>query len=353
MSSSSTVIETTVSDLPRATPAPLRPAPSLSVVVPCHNEQTALPALFRRLETLNDGLLERGLIAAPLELVLVDDGSRDETWQVIAAAPTTLPVTGVKLSRNHGHQHALYAGLMQAGRDVVVSMDADLQDDPDAIGPMLDAYRRGAEVVYGVRDRRDTDTWFKRRSARAYYAVLERLGVDLIPDHADFRLMSRKALKALSQFGETNLFLRGLVRQLGFQSEVVLYDRAARVEGESKYTLRKMISLGLEGITSFSVRPLRMIVLFGFFVAALAFLFGLFSVVAWAGGRTIPGWTSVVLPLSLLSGVHLIALGVIGEYVGKIYQETKRRPRFLIDEVVTTGEAGRAEPPVAMVVKAK
>ena len=344
MSSSPTVI-----DLSHSTAASQRPAPGLSIVVPCHNEQGALPNLFRRLETLSADLLARGLTAAPLELVLVDDGSHDGTWQVITDAATTLPVTGIKLSRNHGHQYALFAGLMQAKSDAVVSMDADLQDDPTAIGPMIEAYMRGAEVVYGVRDRRDTDTWFKRHSARAYYAALERLGVDLIPDHADFRLMSSKALKALAQFGETNLFLRGLVRQLGFQNEVVFYDRAARVEGESKYTLRKMASLGVEGITSFSVRPLRLIVLFGFCVAALAFLFSLFSIIAWASGRTIPGWTSVVLPLSLLSGVHLIALGVIGEYVGKIYQETKRRPRFVIDEVVQARKLDQLAPPVAMV----
>jgi glycosyltransferase involved in cell wall biosynthesis len=329
----------------------VRPAPSLSVVVPCHNEEAALPHLFRRVDTLNASLLAQGLMSRPMQLVLVDDGSCDATWQTIAEAATTLPVTGVRLARNHGHQHALFAGLMQARSEAVVSMDADLQDDPEAIGRMLEAYMRGAEVVYGVRDRRDTDTWFKRHSARAYYATLERLGVDLIPDHADFRLMSRKALKALSKFGETNLFLRGLVRQLGFRSEIVLYDRAARVEGESKYTLGKMVALGLEGITSFSVKPLRMIVVMGFWVAALAFLFGLFSVWAWIGGHTLPGWTSIVLPLSLLGGMHLIALGVIGEYVGKIYQETKHRPRFLIDEVVNPDLRDTVNPALTIVTR--
>lgn len=323
---------------PSAIDADIRGVPSLAIVVPCHNEQEALPYLFRRLEALNKTLLDQRLIGGPIELVLVDDGSRDTTWRVIQAAQTELPVTGVKLSRNYGHQNALLAGLFQAKTDVVVSMDADLQDDPDAVVPMVKAYLKGAEIVYGVRDRRDRDTWFKRVSARGYYRALGALGIDLIPDHADFRLMSRKSLDALAEFGEANLFLRGLVRQLGFPFAVVKYDRAERVSGTSKYPLGKMLALGLEGITSFSVKPLRLIVLFGFAVAALAFTFGLFAFVGWASGRAVPGWTSIVLPLSLLGGVHLIALGVVGEYVGRIYQETKRRPRYIVD-TVDMGEA--------------
>lgn len=342
----------TAFDLPHPPESMQRDTPRLSIVVPCYNEETTLRALFGRLEQLNTDLLAAKLIAQPFELILVDDGSADGTWAAIQNVGARFAVTGVKLSRNHGHQKALFAGLMQAKDDVVVSMDADLQDDPDAIAPMIEAYMRGAEVVYGVRGCRETDTWFKRRSARAYYATLRRLGVDLIPDHADFRLMSRRALKALSQFGETNLFLRGMVRELGFQSEIVTYSRSARVAGESKYTLRKMLALGMEGITSFSVQPLRMIVMFGFAVAALAFLFSLMAIVAWAGGRVVPGWTSVVLPLSLLGGAHLIALGVIGEYVGKIYEETKRRPRFIVD-TVTRKHAGHdtivAQQPIELV----
>jgi len=302
-------------------------------VVPCYNEQDALPHLFRRLETLNANLLESGRLTQPLRLVLVDDRSTDRTWEVISAARTTLAVEGVRLARNRGHQNALLAGLRHARTEVVVSMDADLQDDPDAIGAMLDAYGRGAEIVYGVRDRRDADTWFKRRSARAYYALLARLGVDLLQDHADYRLMSRKALAALAEYGESNLFLRGLVRELGFRSEIVLYDRAARSEGESKYTLGRMIALAVEGVTSFSVQPLRIISLMGLLVAGISFIFSIYVLVAWMMDRTTPGWASIVLPLSLLGGVHLIALGIIGEYVGKIYQETKRRPRYLVDEI--------------------
>ena len=308
--------------------------PTLSIVVPCYNEEATLLPLVARLEQLSERLLARGLIVQPIELVLVDDGSHDHTWDVIKNAKTTFPVTGVKLSRNQGHQPALFAGLMQAKGEAVVSMDADLQDDPDAISEMVEAYLGGADVVYGVRASRRSDTWFKRWTAQQYYDLLKRLGVDLLPDHADFRLMSRKALKALSQFGETHLFMRALVRKLGFPSEIVTYNRAPRVAGDSKYTLRKMMELGFDGVTSFSVKPLRMIVFFGFTVAIVTFLFALFAVISWAMGHTMPGWTSIVLPLSLLGGVHLVALGVIGEYVGKIYEETKRRPRFIIDEVI-------------------
>lgn len=321
-------------DLPGTAATGLRVAPRLSIVIPCYNETAVLPQLFARLETLEAALLAQGAIGGPITLVLVDDGSQDGTWAMIEAAQTRLSVMGVRLSRNHGHQRALLAGLMQAPGDAVVSMDADLQDDPDAVIAMVAAYRRGAEVVFGVRASRSTDTIFKRRTARAYYDLLERLGVDLIPDHADFRLMSRKALRALSEFGETNLFLRALVRQLGFRCEIVTYDRAARAAGESKYTLGKMLGLAIDGITSFSVRPLRLITLFGFVVALIAVGFSALALLAWLRGDVVPGWTSIVLPLSLLGGAHLVALGVIGEYIGKIYQETKRRPRFLIDEIV-------------------
>ncbi|MBK5947533.1 glycosyltransferase [Rhodobacter veldkampii DSM 11550] len=311
-----------------------RAAPSLSIVVPCFNEEAALPALLARLDRLVADLSAAGRVAGPVEVILVDDGSSDRTWQVICAASRAHRVTGLRLSRNHGHQRALLAGLMQASSDVVVSMDADLQDDPGVVAQMLDAYRDGAEIVYGVRKSRAADTAFKRFSARSYYWLMRKMGVDLLPDHADFRLISRKALRALGEFGETNLFLRGLIRQLGFASAVVGYDRAPRSAGESKYPLRKMLSFALEGVTSFSVQPLRLITGAGFFIAGLSFLYVCYSVLAWATGRTVPGWASTVLPIYLLGGLHLIALGVIGEYVGKIYQETKRRPRFIVDEIV-------------------
>lgn len=327
-------------------PAPsagVRPPPTLSIVVPCHNEADGLPALFAHLERLNDDMLTRGLIPRPVQLILVDDGSRDATWDAIRHAHTTLPLTGVRLSRNHGHQSALLAGLTQVTTDAAVSMDADLQDDPEAVIPMVEAYLNGAEIVYGVRGTRDVDTWFKRNSARLYYKAMRALDVDLIPDHADFRLMSRKALSALAEFDETNLFLRGLIRKLGFASETVTYDRGLRTTGQSSYPIGKMIALGIEGVTSLSVRPLRLITVFGFAVAAMAMLFSLYSLVVWANGQTVPGWTSIVLPLSFLGGAHLIALGIIGEYIGKIYRETKRRPRFIIDELVHTDPRAHAE----------
>lgn len=324
---------------PLELPAPVRrrpKVPSLAFVIPCFNEEAALPALLPRLKVISDDLVASGRIRGEAVAILVDDGSRDATWEMICAARESQRVIGIRLSRNHGHQRALLAGLMQAEADVVISMDADLQDDPGAIPAMIDAYARGAEIVYGVRGAREADTAFKRRTAHAYYALLSRLGVDLVPDHADFRLMSRKALSALAQFEEANLFLRGMIPQLGFATETVTYDRGARSAGESKYSLRKMIALAVEGITSFSVRPLRIITLLGFAVASLALVFMVYSFVAWAMGATVTGWASTVMPMYLLGGAHLIALGVIGEYVGKIYQETKRRPRFIIDEVVTT-----------------
>ena len=313
-------------------------APTLSIVVPCYNEEAALPLLLNRLKRLGRELRDSGRTSGALQIILVDDGSSDATWPMIKAAQVTHSVTGLRLSRNHGHQRALLAGLMAATTDIAVSMDADLQDNPDVVLKMVDAYMLGAEIVYGVRASRATDTAFKRITAQGYYRFMSILGVDLIPDHADFRLMSRKALEALGDFQETNLFLRGLVPQLGFASTTVKYDRAARSAGISKYPLVKMLGLAIEGVTSFSVKPLRIITWIGFAVAALSFAYAVYSLIMWTMGATIPGWASTVIPLYLLGGLHLIALGVIGEYVGKIYQESKRRPRFIIDELA------RAEP---------
>lgn len=316
-----------------------RVAPTLTFVIPCFNEQAAIPLLLQKLSDLSERLAATGRIQGPARILLVDDGSRDATWQVIQEACEVHNLTGIRLSRNHGHQRALLAGLMQADADVVISMDADLQDDPDAVPAMLDAYARGSEIVFGVRGARRADTPFKRRSARAYYDLLSWLGVDLVPDHADFRLMSRKAISALAGFEETNLFLRGMIPQLGFASETVVYDRGARSAGESKYPVGKMLALALEGITSFSIKPLRLITLMGALVAGLAFALLFYSLAAWFAGRTITGWASTVLPIYLLGGTHMIALGVVGEYIGKIYQEVKRRPRFIIDETVASAPA--------------
>jgi glycosyltransferase involved in cell wall biosynthesis len=314
----------------------LRPQPKLSVVVPCFNEEETLPLLLAGVAKLNSILIEEDLISEPLTLVLVDDGSSDNTWSLISSAQSSFSIQGIKLSRNSGHQSALLAGLMQSNGDVMISMDADLQDDPMAAVQMVERFRQGDEIVFGVRASRTTDGVFKRASALWYYRLLSVLGVELIPNHADYRLMSVKARDALAMFDESNLYLRGLVHKLGFQTSIVTYDRAARAAGESKYNLRRMVSLAIDGITSFSVRPLRLITLFGFCVASISVIAILYAWIAWVSGAVVPGWTSIILPIYFLGGAHLVALGVIGEYIGKIYTETKARPQFIIDTKVHT-----------------
>lgn len=303
-------------------------------MIPCFNEEEALPALFDRLTRLEQELVEAKLISGRLRVLLVDDGSRDRTWEIIRTGDSRLAVQGLKLSRNQGHQTALVAGLEASTADVTISMDADLQDDPSAVLGMIKAYREGAEIVFGVRSKRATDRLLKRSTAKCFYRLMHWLGAETIEDHADFRLMSRKAVDALSRFKERNLFLRGLVQQLGFETAIVTYERNARVSGESKYNIPRMLGLALEGATSFSVRPLRLIAAFGMVIAVLSFAIILYSLLAWTRGAVLPGWTSIVLPIYLLGGVHLFALGVIGEYIGKIYTEAKGRPRYFIDEEV-------------------
>lgn len=310
------------------------PIPSLSFVVPCYNEEPVLDELLRQLSQLGQRLHDEGRISSRPVITLVDDGSSDSTWAMIRQATERLPVQGVRLSRNHGHQAALLAGLMTSKADVVISLDADLQDDLAAVPKMLDAYRDGAEIVFGVRDKRDSDSFFKRWSARGYYALLRYLGVEIVPDHADFRLMSRKALETLRGYSEVNLFLRGLIRSIGYPSAIVTYERKPRLAGESKYPLHRMIALALEGVTSFSVMPLRYITLLGFLIALLSFGYIVYAVFGWILGLTVLGWASIVVSIFLLGGVQLVALGIIGEYLGKVYLETKRRPQFIIDTVI-------------------
>ena len=311
--------------------------PRLSVVVPCFNEEAVLHETARRLRSLLDQLVSERRVAASSEIVFVDDGRRDATWEIIralAAAPGSR-VGGIRLSRNRGHQAALLAGLLNAEGDVLVSVDADLQDDLEAIPRMLEEHARGSDIVYGVRSKRDSDTPFKRLTAEGYYRALERMGVEIVFNHADYRLMSRRAVEGLREFGESNLFLRGIVPQLGFPSSIVSYARAERYAGESKYPIGKMLSLAWQGITSFSAVPLRLITALGVTVSVISLALG-----AWAlwirlfTADAVPGWASVVVPLFLLSGVQLLSLGVIGEYVAKVYLETKRRPRFLVQETV-------------------
>jgi glycosyltransferase involved in cell wall biosynthesis len=307
----------------------------LSLVVPCYNEEAMLPLLLPRLQGLLADLAARGIVDQDSDLWLVDDGSRDGTWALIEqAARESSRVVGIKLSRNCGHQNALLAGLLNADGDAAISLDADLQDDPAVIEQMIAAWREGAEIVYGVRRSRTEDGFFKRWTAQRYYALLNRLGVDAIPDHADFRLMGRNALRALAGYPEANLFLRGVVPQLGFRSRQVFYDRALRAAGRTKYSLQKMLTLAMDGVTSFSAVPLRLIAALGATVFVLTLL-----ITSWVlfvrlfTDRAVPGWASIVLPIYALGGLQLLCLGVVGEYVSKIYLETKRRPRYLIERI--------------------
>ena len=308
-----------------------RPPPSLAFVVPCFNEEAALSNLLASLAEISSGLKQSGAIRGEPTVVLVDDGSSDRTWALIEEASRTSNVLGLKLSRNYGQQPALLAGLLTAREDVVISLDADLQDDPGAIPRMVESYAEGAEIVYAVRGERGVDTFFKRVSAVAYYRLLAMMGANIIHNHADFRLLSRKVLTALADHQEVNLFLRGLIPSLGFPSSIVTYSRGERTEGESKYDLRRMAALAIEGITSFSVRPIRYVTVAGFGIAMIAFLYACYAIIAQIAGQTVPGWASTVVPLFMLGGIQLIAIGLIGEYVGKIYLEVKGRPRFIIE----------------------
>lgn len=308
----------------------------LGVVVPCYNEEEVLPETARRLCDLLDDLVRRGLVQADSGIYFVDDGSRDRTWALTCELAARQPrVHGIKLSRNRGHQNALLAGLFNAPGDVLISVDADLQDDLNVIGEMVEHYRQGAEIVFGVRSSRTSDTLFKRATAEGYYALLRRMGVDLVFNHADYRLMSRRVIECLSEYDEVNLFLRGIVPQIGFKTATVLYERSERFAGESKYPLRKMLAFAMDGITSFSVVPLRLLTTLGLFFAGLSLFMVLYvlygSVVL---KSTIPGWASSVIPIYFLGGVQLLGMGILGEYVAKIYMETKRRPRFIVEEQV-------------------
>lgn len=306
----------------------------LAIVVPCYNEQEVLNETNSRLLALLDKMQAAGKVSADSSVCYVDDGSRDGTWPLIVALSNgDKRVKGIKLSRNRGHQNALLAGLMSVPGDAIVSIDADLQDDVQVIEKMVDEYASGAEVVYGVRDSRATDTAFKRNTALAYYGLMRKFGVDLVHNHADFRLMGRRAIEALREYDEINLFLRGIVPLIGYKAAHVYYTRAERFAGISKYPLRKMIAFALEGITSFSVVPLRMITLLGFLISLFSFVMILFVLYGRLVLNTVlPGWASSVVPIYFLGGIQLLSMGIVGEYVSKIYLETKRRPRYVIEE---------------------
>jgi polyisoprenyl-phosphate glycosyltransferase len=309
----------------------------LNIVVPCYNEEEVLPETSRRLSDLLDRMTSEGLVSATSGIFFIDDGSVDRTWAIIRELREARPdrIHGIKLSRNQGHQNALLAGLRSVPGDALVSVDADLQDDLGVIPEMVLQFLAGVDIVYGVRAVRDSDTVFKRSAAHSYYRLLGWLGVDIIPDHADFRLMSRRALDAMAHYGEVNLFIRAIVPLLGFKSGQVPYNRSPRYAGISKYPLAKMVGLALNGITSFSMRPLRLITGVGLAMAAVSFLIGAWAIViALFTGWAVPGWASVIVPITLVGGLQLFSMGVIGEYVGKIYLEVKRRPLFEIEETI-------------------
>ena len=323
-------------------------ASKLFVVIPCYNEEEVLPETSKRLVKKMAELEQKGLITPDSKVLLVNDGSRDRTWEMICDLHKQNPLfEGVKLSRNRGHQNALLAGLMTArGRcDVSISMDADLQDDMDAMDRFLEKYEEGCEIVYGVRNKRETDTFFKRETALMFYRLMKALGVDITFNHADYRLMSNRALEALSQFGEVNLFLRGLAPLVGFQSDGVYYDRSERFAGESKYPFKKMLAFAIDGITSFSVKPLRLITTVGLVIFVVSLFMLLYALVSWITGNTVTGWTSTLASIWMIGGIQLLCLGVIGEYVGKIYNESKSRPRFIIDRYLNErGDAPVIDP---------
>jgi polyisoprenyl-phosphate glycosyltransferase len=322
--------------------------PTLTLVVPCFNEEDVLPETSKRLLALLERLIVNGTVSSESTVTFVDDGSRDRTWSLIQSLHAQgHRVRGIRLSRNRGHQNALLAGLMTSPGDVLVSLDADLQDDIEAIPRMLEEHASGADIVFGVRHKRDTDTVFKRLTAKAYYKVLNAFGVEALPGHADFRLMSRRAIEALRGFQEVNLFLRGIIPLLGFRSAIVEYERHARFGGKSKYTLVKMFGLAFEGITSFSAEPLKWSTRLGALLSAASLGFGVWAIfIHFCTERTLPGWTSTVVPMYFLGGIQLLSLGIIGGYISKIYTETKQRPRFIIDQTLEQSivHAGTEQP---------
>ena len=309
----------------------------LYIVVPCYKEEAVLPETARRLKEKLRALEKEGHISRESRVLFVDDGSAARPWEIIARLhEEDETFSGLKLSRNRGHQNALLAGLSHAAEhaDVIISMDADLQDDIGAVDLMLEKYREGCEVVYGVRSSREKDTFFKRATAQGFYRFMQAMGVDIVYNHADYRLLSRRAAQALMSFTEVNLFLRGLVPLVGFKSDVVTYERGERFAGESKYPLKKMIAFALDGITSFSIKPIRMILTLGVVIFIISVLMLIYSLVSKLWGQTVSGWTSLVCSIWALGGIQMISLGVIGEYIGKIYNETKRRPRFIVETVL-------------------
>ncbi|MBT2657308.1 glycosyltransferase family 2 protein [Bacillus sp. ISL-18] len=308
--------------------------PILTIVVPCYNEEAVLNETILQLTKIMEHLIEDLLVSKNSKLLFVDDGSKDQTWNMIESeCGKNRFVTGLKLAGNVGHQNALIAGLETANQysDCVISIDADLQDDIHVIPTFVEKYWEGVDIVYGVRDSRETDTFFKRNTALFFYRFMERIGIKLVPNHADFRLMSKRALDELLKYKETNLFLRGLVPLVGFTSAKVYYDRKERLAGESKYPLKKMLAFAFDGMTSFSVAPIRFVTFLGFLAVLISTLVGGYAIVQEILGHTESGWTSLVISIWFVGGLQLMGIGIIGEYIGKIYREVKQRPRYAIE----------------------
>ena len=307
----------------------------LYLVVPCYNEEDVLPISVELFQKSLQGMIKKKKISAESRILFVDDGSNDRTWELITEySEKNETICGIRLSRNRGHQNALLAGLMEAKQyaDIVITIDCDGQDDVNAMELMIDAYHDGCDIVYGVRNDRAKDTFFKRTTAKGFYKLMRAMGVDMIEDHADYRLLSSRVITELEQFKETNLFLRGMIPLVGFKSTAVYYERKKRLAGKTQYTFRKMLGLALDGITSFSIEPLRLIMGVGFLVALLSFVGVIWAVGTALAGKTVAGWASMTCIICFVGGVQLICLGVLGEYIGKIYLEVKERPRYIVSE---------------------
>ena len=313
----------------------MKKEPILYVVIPCYNEEEVLPETTKRMKEKMTKLIKSKTISSKSKVMYVNDGSKDKTWEMIKEINKKEPLfTGVTLSRNRGHQNALLGGLMTAKKyaDVVISMDADLQDDINAIDEMLEKYKNGCDIVYGVRSARKTDTFFKRFTAESFYKFMKVLGVDVVYNHADYRLTSKRVLEEFENFKEVNLFLRGMFPLVGYKSDVVYYERNERFAGESKYPLKKMLNFAWDGITSFSVKPLRFICTIGFVILFISIIIMIYSLVQKIMGNTVDGWTFLSISIWFIGGLQMISIGIIGEYIGKMYNETKQRPRYIIAE---------------------
>lgn len=307
----------------------------LYIIIPCYNEEEVLPITSKKIENKLKKLINTNIINKESRILLVDDGSKDKTWLLVEnLCKKSKLFKGIKLSHNKGHQNALLAGMEYSYKyaNIIISMDADLQDDINAIDKMIIEYNNGSEIVYGVRKSRNKDTWFKKHTAQFFYKLMNKLGVELVYNHADYRLLTKKALKFLLEYKEVNLFLRGIIPEIGLKNSIVYYDRKERLAGTSKYPLKKMINFAINGITSFSIKPLKLITYIGFIISLFSFIIMLYSIIVKIAGYTVDGWTFIIISIWLIGGVQMLFLGIIGEYIGKIYSETKQRPKYFIEK---------------------